>query len=391
MTSTPSAAQPGASSAAGPLTVRTIDQAQHTAFLARHRDASFLQNPRWAQVKIDWQGRSLGVFRGADLVGAALVLTRRLPVPARVPVLGRAFLAYIAEGPVLDEGVSLTDALTPIVAALKKDGAFLVRIAPPGVVRTWGPEAVRAALADPEVSLLTDIPAEASAKALKTQQELRAAGWRAPEVLAEFAAGQPMFQARIPLAGLDVDGVLARMTSSSRKSTRRSLRNDLVAVRAGVDRLDDWQALQDETAARDDFRARPQEYFRRMIEQLGSSELVDVDFYLAEHEGVPVAGSFHLRQGDVCWRPYSASSNRERKRDAPRFLQITQIADDVASGALWLDLGGVPGTVDADHPLTGLTRFKTLQGADIVQTHGEWDLPLNKPLAAAFELYMSRR
>lgn len=371
--------------------MRAIDEARHTAFLARHRDASFLQNPRWPRVKVDWAGRSLGLFRGEELVGAALVLTRRLPVPTRIPVLGKAFLAYIAEGPVLDEGVRLVDALDPLVGHLKSEGAFLVRIAPPGVVRTWGPDAVRAALSDPSVDMLTDIPTDPSPEALRIQDELRAAGWQEPEVLADFAAGQPMFQARIPLAGLDVDGVLARMTSSSRKSTRRSLRNDLVAVRAGVDRLDDWQALQDETAERDGFRARPKEYFQRMMEELGGSELVDVDFYLAEYEGDPVAASFHLRQGDVCWRPYSASSQRERKRDAPRFLQITQIAEDVASGALWLDLGGVPGSVDAEHSLTGLTRFKTLQGADIVQTHGEWDYPVNRLLAKAFNMYMARR
>ena len=30
-------------------------------------------------------------------------------------------------------------------------------------------------------------------------------------------------------------------------------------------------------------------------------------------------------------------------------------------------------------------------GADVVRTLGEWDLPLNKVLTKAFEVYMARR
>lgn len=391
MTSDSDAAQTTPSAATGPLTARGIDEARHTAFLARHPEASFLQNPRWARVKTDWRGQSVGIFRGTELVGAALVLGRRLPVPARVPVLGRAFLAYMAEGPVLDEGVRLVDALSPLVELLKSQGAFLVRMGPPGVVRTWEADTVRKSLTEPQYKVLTDLPCEVTPGALELQDELRAAGWQAPEVLEGFSAGQPMFQARIPLKGLDVDGVLARMSGSSRKRTRRSTRNGLDIVTAGVDRLDEWEALQDETAERDQFTGRPKQYFQRVIEELGGSEIADVTYYVAEFEGEPVAAAFHFQQGHVCYRPYSASSQKERKRDAPRLLQLTQIEAGIAAGCHWLDLGGVPGSVDHENRITGLTEFKTTQGADIVQTHGEWDFPVNKPLAKAFNLYMSRR
>ena len=324
-------------------------------------------------------------------MGAALVLGRPLPVPSRVPVLGRAFLAYVADGPVLDEGVELVDALTPLVAELKSQGAFLVRVGPPGVVRRWEADVVRKALPDPESSTLTDLPCEVSEDALRTQQSLREAGWKEPEVSADFAAGQPMFQARIPLEGLDVDGWLARMSGSSRKRTRRSTRNDLDVVTAGPERLDDWDRLNDETAERDKFTGRPQDYFAKIIQNLGSSPIADVTFFLAEHEGEPVAAAFHFQQGQMAWRPYSASSQRERQRDAPRLLQLKQVEAAIEAGCLWLDLGGVSGSVDQEHKLSGLTEFKTTQGADIVQTLGEWDLPLNRPLAMAFDVYMSRR
>ena len=386
-----SASNPPSSAAGAPLTVRAITAAEHTEFLARHPLTSFLQNPSWAKVKSEWRAQSLGIHRGDELVGAALVLGRPLPVPSRVPVLGRAFLAYVADGPVLDEGVELVDALTPLVAELKSQGAFLVRVGPPGVVRRWEADVVRKALPDPESSTLTDLPCEVSEDALRTQQSLREAGWKEPEVSADFAAGQPMFQARIPLEGLDVDGWLARMSGSSRKRTRRSTRNDLDVVTAGPERLDDWDRLNDETAERDKFTGRPQDYFAKIIQNLGSSPIADVTFFLAEHEGEPVAAAFHFQQGQMAWRPYSASSQRERQRDAPRLLQLKQVEAAIEAGCLWLDLGGVSGSVDQEHKLSGLTEFKTTQGADIVQTLGEWDLPLNRPLAKAFDVYMSRR
>ena len=58
------------------------------------------------------------------------------------------------------------------------------------------------------------------------------------------------------------------------------------------------------------------------------------------------------------------------------------------------DVVAVSGTlsgVDQEHKLSGLTEFKTTQGADIVQTLGEWDLPLNRAIYAAFRLYLARR
>ena len=48
-------------------------------------------------------------------------------------------------------------------------------------------------------------------------------------------------------------------------------------------------------------------------------------------------------------------------------------------------------TLDKEHELAGLTRFKTTMGADVVQTMGEWDYPINKVVARGFQAYMQRR
>ena len=76
-------------------TVRSISPEEHIAFLREQPWASFLQTPGWARVKSEWRGESLGWYDADRLVGAGLVLYRRLP---RLP----RSLAYLPEGPVLD-------------------------------------------------------------------------------------------------------------------------------------------------------------------------------------------------------------------------------------------------------------------------------------------------
>ena len=382
---------PGGQAAPDALTVRPITEAEHIEVLRRRPESSFLQNPAWGRVKVGWRPVSLGFFRGHELVGAALVLLRRLPVPAKVPFLGRACLAYVSEGPVLDEGVDMLAALEPMVAHLKGEGAFLVRVGLPGPVRRWEADALRKAIKDPEIGSVLDLEAEVTPGALELQDRLRAAGWQAPEVGDGFIAGQPMFQARIPLEGLDVDGVLKRMNQTSRSETRKSTRTDLDVREAGAAGLDEFMQTYTQTAEREGFNGRAKEYFEGVFAELGESPIADVDLFLASYEGQPLAGAIAIRQGRFAWYPYGGSATAERKRFAPRALQLQQIEAALEAGCHWYDLGGVGPSLDPEHKLAGLMRFKTAIGADVVQTHGEWELPLNKPLAKAFALYLARR
>ena len=75
--------------------VRPIDDGTHLGFLESLPTASFLQTPAWGRVKTEWRAESIGWFDVDALVGAALVLHRRLP---RL----RRSLAYLPEGPVID-------------------------------------------------------------------------------------------------------------------------------------------------------------------------------------------------------------------------------------------------------------------------------------------------
>lgn len=387
--------------------VRPISPEEHTSFLADQETASFLQNPRWPAVKKEWRAQSLGIFdasAGADTapVAATLVLFRRLPVPSAVPRLGDKSLAYLAEGPVMNSAdLDLQLLLQPLIAHLKASGAFLIRLGLPSVLRRWEAKEVRRALAAGESTTIEELdPLEidpaGAAQAERWQSQLRALGFKAPAPSTDFEAGQPQFQARIPLtddsgAALPIDDVLARMDQSSRRQTKKSTRSEL-SVSVGTEQdLPAWHALYSETADRDDFTGRPLSYFQDMHRELNASPLSECTLYLAHLQDQLLAAAIYVRQGEFAWYVYGASSSEERKRYAPRALQLRQIEDSLAAGCRWYDLGGLSPSLDPDSPLAGLTRFKTTMGADVVQTLGEWDYPVNPLLAKAFNLYMSRR
>ena len=64
----------------------------------------------------------------------------------------------------------------------------------------------------------------------------------------------------------------------------------------------------------------------------------------------------------------------------------------LARKAQWLARQGLGvDTLDPDDSHVGLIQFKVGTGGEAVEYAGEWDLPLNRALYKAFDLYMRRR
>lgn len=386
------------------LRIQEISVEQHHEFLGGQRSASFLQNPLWPQTKPAWRSQSIGWFYREELVAASLVLYRPIPVPG---LRGRS-LAYIADGPVFHpQEVELPSLLKPLVQFARGQGAFMIRMGLPFVICRWEADSVRKALSGGGYEQIPGLdPVESNSAAWSMQDSLVDLGWEKPQVSDDFIAGQAQFQARIPLPELTaeqranrdspefqqaVDDVLARMDSTSRRQTRKSTRSDLVISSGGLEDIDQWQALYEETAERDNFTGRPQSYFEAMVDALNTSEVAECKVLFAHYQDQLLASAIYVQQQDTGWYVYGASSRAESKRYAPRALQLEQIKLSLEAGAAWYDLGGVSATLDKEHELAGLTRFKTTMGADIVQTMGEWDYPINKVLSRAFKLYLQRR
>ena len=386
-----------------PLRVRTVSTEEHVSFLRSRRSASFLQTPAWARVKAEWTPESIGwVSTGStgqeELVGVALVLNRQLPKVAR-------YLAYLPEGPVIDWDTDDLGAwLGPMAAHLKAQGAFGIRIGPPVVTRRWTAQQVKDGIADDATRSLVDVPpTERGTTGARVVSQLRALGWLPQSVTGGFAAGQPQYNFQVPLAGRTEDDLLAGMNQQWRRNIKKAAKagvevvstgsttGDGSATGGGGDVLEAFHRLYVETAERDHFTPRPLSYFRIMVDALSAEDPDRIRVYTARHEGDLVASTIWIRVGAHTWYSYGASTTHKREVRGSNAIQWQMMRDSLAVGAYVYDLRGITDTLDSDDPHLGLIQFKVGTGGEAVEYAGEWDLPLNRLVYKAFEVYMRRR
>ncbi|GAB6984483.1 lipid II:glycine glycyltransferase FemX [Nocardioides pyridinolyticus] len=372
------------------LSVREISPSDHLDHLRSRRSVSFLQTPAWARVKSEWRHESIGFFRGGELVGAGLVLYRQLPRLKR-------FLAYLPEGPDLDwEDEDLAAWLVPMAAHLKARGAFGVRMGPPVVARRWDAATVKEGIADEAVHRLGDlVPTERTHHGARVVAQLTELGWRPQAAAGGFAAGQPQYVFQVPLAGRAEEDVLAGMNQLWRRNIKKAAKEGVeTASYGGADiepELKSFHDLYVHTAERDRFTPRPLSYFHTMVDALSSEDPDRIRLHTARHEGTLVAATIAIRVGAHAWYSYGASSTEKREVRGSNAVQWAMIREAIAAGADVYDLRGITDTLASDDPHLGLIQFKVGTGGEAVEYVGEWDLPLNRPLYKAFELYMKRR
>ncbi|MFI8189674.1 lipid II:glycine glycyltransferase FemX [Streptomyces sp. NPDC085946] len=371
------------------LRVQPVSRDEHLAFAAGRPSASPLQLPSWGEVKPDWRAESLGWFdEDGRLAGAGLALLRPLPGLKRC-------LAYLPEGPLIDWHDGALDAwLEPMLAHLRRQGAFCVRMGPPVAVRRWNAETVKAAVADPAAGCLADVePTAYDRDAASLADRLRGSGWRPAASGGEtgFAAGQPRYVFQVPLAGRSLEDVHAGLSQQWRRNVRKAEQAGVKVVRGGPEDLPVFHELYTETAERDRFVPRPLSYFQRMFAALTAEHPDRMRLYLAHHDGDVLAAATLLTVGDHVWYTYGASAARGREVRPANALQWHMIADAHAEGAAVYDLRGITGTVEESDPLVGLLRFKAGTGGEAVEYLGEWEFPLNRLLHRALGLYLARR
>ncbi|WP_328926584.1 peptidoglycan bridge formation glycyltransferase FemA/FemB family protein [Streptomyces sp. NBC_00190] len=370
------------------LSLRTISREQHLAYLQSLPSASHCQVPAWADVKNEWRSENLGWFdKSGELVGAALVLYRQLPKVKR-------YLAYLPEGPVINwYAPNLEEWLQPMLAHLKNQGAFTVKMGPPVVIRRWNSTAIKAGIQDPEVKRLRDVEAShIEPRAFEVSDKLRRMGWQqAEDGGAGFGDVQPRYVFQVPLANRSLDDVLKGFNQLWRRNIKKAEKAGVEVVQGGYEDLPTWQHLYEITAERDKFRPRPLSYFQRQWTALNSEDPNRMRLYIAKHEGEPLAAATMLTVGQHVWYSYGASANHKREVRPSNAMQWRMLRDSYALGASVYDLRGISDTLDENDHLFGLIQFKVGTGGEAVEYVGEWDFPLNKVLHKALDMYMSRR
>jgi lipid II:glycine glycyltransferase (peptidoglycan interpeptide bridge formation enzyme) len=223
--------------------------------------------------------------------------------------------------------------------------------------------------------------------------QLKNLGWKPPRTGEGFAAGQPQYVFQVPLSGKDSEALLKGMNQLWRRNIKKA---DKLGVEVSLGTPEDlkaFHALYVETAERDHFTPRPLPYFTKMQAALSEQPYGCCDFrlYNAHHEGDLVASTIWIRVGQHSWYSYGASSTAKRDVRGSNAIQWRMMSDALESGATVYDLRGITDTLDPEDPHVGLIQFKVGTGGEAVEYVGEWDLPLNKALYTAFDLYMRRR
>lgn len=377
------------------LVVRPITFAQHREYVLGQSSVSFLQTPEWAAAKQGWGSHSLGWFEGGHLVGAGLVLSRHVPRT-------RWWLAYLPEGPHLPGlatgAATVSELLDPLIAHLRDEGAFLVKIGPTIPVRRWDAPTLKAAIGQPGVSRLRDVaPDESYRRGIELSSALRHAGWtQRPDSGAGFGDVQPRYVFQVPLC--DADGaprsgeqIFAGFNQLWRRNVRKAERAGVVVTRGDQSDLARFHPLYVETAWRDHFIPRPLRYFEQMWEALNQpGSTAPMNVYLARWQGQDLAATTMISVGDHAWYSYGASSNEGRDVRPSNAIQWQMMRDSVDAGMSVYDLRGITDTLDESDPHFGLIRFKLGTGGSAIEYVGEWDFALRPLVARSFDVYLRR-
>jgi lipid II:glycine glycyltransferase (peptidoglycan interpeptide bridge formation enzyme) len=370
--------------------MRSLDTAEYRTFLDGRPGASFLQYPSWAEVKSQWRAERVGWSLGnGELGGAALVLYRQFPGT-------RKYFAYLPEGPVADwEEPDIDRWMKPLLAHLRRAGAFAVRIGPSPAYRRWDAARLKASTG-PGRRIGDVLATEVDPLGSAVAERLRARGWKRCGGDTDDADAQPRHVFQLPLAGRSRDDLWAGLNQEWRRNVRTAARAGVRVVEGGTAELADFYRLLCVTEERDGFRlGRSLAYFQRQYAALNAERAGRMRLYLAVHDGEILAAHTMIVAGRRAWYQTGASADHRREVRPSNALQWQMMSDALGLGAQVYDMRGVPSTLDPGDRSFGLLRWKLGTGGQAVETLGEWEISMggaaNNTLYRAFHAYLARR
>ena len=322
-------------------TLRTTHQVSRTQWneaLARLPAAHVLQTWEWGAFKARHGWRAVRyLWLDVDQPRAvASVLTRR---PGRL----LPAVMYVPKGPALAYGdiLLLEQVLAHLETIARQEQALFVKIDP-------------------------DVQAD-SAEGNAVVETLRRRGWRASQEQIQFRNTIQIDLTR------SRDELLAAMKSKWRYNTRLAMRKG-VTVRYGTAAdLPLLYQMYAETAARDGFVIRLEDYYRDAWATFIETGLAQP--LIAEVKGEPVAMVIIYQFAGRAWYMVGASRAVHREKMPNHLLQWEAMQWAREWGYTIYDMWGAPDVLDESDPLWGVYRFKQGFGGEFVTRIGAWDFP----------------
>ena len=329
-----------------------IDHAQELdSYVAAHEWAHTMQTSAWGRVKKDWGWTGIICRNSEGAVCGTMALLQH-----NIRHTGTCML-YAPRGPIFDHDAY--DVFEELIAAArqlaKQRHAYLLRI-------------------DPMFE-------EGSDAFLNKAAQL---GFRC-NAASDFSLFQPRMCYVTDLQGLNEETLLASYSRMKRYDVRRAIRNGVTIRMGDLKDMPRFCEMMQLTADKNGFTARSKTYFEEFLAGLGEN----ARFYIAEKDGVTIAGSITMELGNRMWHMY-ACSDRKYQADLPNeLLQYRMQCDAIASGYRWFDFRGVEGYPVEENPKYGLHHYKQGFGAKFHAYVGQLDLTL-RPVMGKFVNLMMR-
>ncbi|MBN1453824.1 MAG: peptidoglycan bridge formation glycyltransferase FemA/FemB family protein [Anaerolineales bacterium] len=337
-----------------------------------------LQTWEWSQVKakygweptyLIWSNKSYQSYKSdkldlldqldlSDIVAAALVLKRRIPIRG---MGARLNILYIPKGPLMDWSNEplRKRVLDDLQSFAKRQGAIFLKIDPDVVLGTGIPEG-------------EDNVVDNNGQAVMS--ELKRRGW-------VFSSDQIQFRNTVMLdLSPSEDEMLARMRQKTRYNVRLAGKKG-VTVRIGT--MNDLPVLYKmyaETSLRDGFVIRDAGYYQTVWQAFmqpstvnRQSSIPKAQPLIAEVGGEPVAAIFVFYFAGRAYYMYGMSRETHREKMPNYLLQWEAMQRAKAAGCSLYDLWGAPDEFNESDSMWGVFRFKEGLGGQVVRTLGAWD------------------
>lgn len=323
----------------------SLYEEEYKNFLENHDLCDFQQSVEWGKIKEYWKNEIFILLDRNDRIKASISILIR-----KIPFFGN--LMYVPRGPICnihDEEV-LQEITKEIQKVAKKHKAFVIRI-------------------EPNVEKLD----------MKFQNIMEKLGYCIYSDAMDFNEEiQARHNLRLNLKNKTEEEVFQSFNAKTRYNIRLAIKKQVEIKELGIEGIDIFHKLLEETAKRDGFRIRPKEYFVKIFQEFKEQ---DIKILVAYYQEKPIASIIPVIYGKKMWYLYGASSNQDRNVMPNYLLQWTAIQDAIKKKLEVYDFRGVS---LKDGKPDGLYQFKKGFGTDFIELIGEIYLPF-KPIK--YKLY----
>lgn len=316
-----------------------------------HQYNSIFQSSSWAKTKSNWKPLYVGIKDKNELVGASLVLLRRLPL--------NFYFAYMPRGPLLDfNNKTIVDLFFKnLKKHLRKENVLLCKFDPNVVIEE---------IDFKEKDLIKDIKDDSFVSRFKGLG-IDHVGY----TLLIKDTIQPRIQ--LELETNDYENTIPKKTMKKIKSSF----NKGVVIVNEKNNVDSLSKMIDFTKSRHNINLRNKEYFKNLLDSFNEDACVLSAYY----EDNLISSCLLVKCNNTTEILYSGYDDEFKHYNSTYPLRLEAIKWAKDNGCKYFSFGGVEGTLD-----DGLTMFKSSFNPKIKVYIGEFNLKPMTLLSDVFKL-----